>query len=108
MQKISTQEFLEMMKKNPSLKMVNVLPAKDHREEHIPGSFNVPLEEENFEEEVAKSVDKKAEPVVVYCASKQCDASPKAAEKLEQAGFQEVYDYEGGLDSWRNATYKAY
>ncbi|MCA9416549.1 MAG: rhodanese-like domain-containing protein [Candidatus Omnitrophica bacterium] len=106
MKKISTQEFLEMQKKNPTLKIVDVLPPESYRDEHIPGSFNVPLEKAEFEQEVSKTVATKEEPVVVYCASRECDASPKAAEKLEKAGFQQVYDYEGGLDSWRNATYE--
>jgi len=106
MKKISTQEFLEMMKKNPSLKMVNVLPTRDYRREHIPGSFNVPVEEEDFEKKVEGWVETKSEPVVVYCECESDEAAPIAAERLEQAGFAEVYDYEGGLASWRKATYK--
>ena len=28
------------------------------------------------------------------------DASPKAAKKLEEEGFTNVYDYEGGTKDW--------
>ena len=32
-----------------------------------------------------------------------CDASPNAAQRLEEAGFRQVYDYEGGVQAWREA-----
>jgi len=41
--------------------------------------------------------------VVVYCANAECDASPKAAERLEEAGFTDVVDYQGGTQSWEEA-----
>ncbi|MCA9438899.1 MAG: rhodanese-like domain-containing protein, partial [Candidatus Omnitrophica bacterium] len=75
-------------------------------QEHIPGSFSVPLEEGNFEKKMENLVETKSEPVVVYCANSQSEASPKAAAILEEAGFEAVYDYEGGLESWKNAKYQ--
>ncbi len=32
-----------------------------------------------------------------------CDASPKAAERMEQLGYERVYDYEGGKVDWQEA-----
>jgi len=32
-----------------------------------------------------------------------CSASPKAAQKLESIGFQNVKDYDGGLEAWKEA-----
>ena len=46
---------------------------------------------------------KKDKPIVVYCASTTCDASPKAARRLNEAGFSKVYDYEGGVKAWKES-----
>jgi rhodanese-related sulfurtransferase len=40
-------------------------------------------------------------PIVVYCASEESDASPRAAGRLTDAGFSAVYDYSGGLRAWK-------
>lgn len=42
----------------------------------------------------------KCRKIVVYCSSFECDASRQAAEKLDHAGFEAVYDYEGGTRDW--------
>jgi len=39
----------------------------------------------------------------VYCARTECQSSHHAAEKLEQAGFRNVIDFEGGAEEWKRA-----
>lgn len=48
--------------------------------------------------------DKSAK-IVVYCSSLECDASPTAAKNLDEAGFTEVYEFEGGMKEWKEAGY---
>jgi rhodanese-related sulfurtransferase len=43
----------------------------------------------------------KDKPVVVYCASQQCNSSEKAGNKLEAAGFTAVSRYTGGAAAWQ-------
>lgn len=43
-------------------------------------------------EQVPKQLDG-SRPVIVYCADQLCDLSPQAAARLEQRGFEQVYDY---------------
>lgn len=101
MQPIS-RDMLEKMneEKKEDFVLINVLPRAAFREAHIRTSINIPHEEEGFEAEVEKVSAGKDRIVVVYCASKECDASPKAARKLDKAGFERVYDYEGGTRDW--------
>ncbi|MDX1757520.1 MAG: rhodanese-like domain-containing protein [Marinobacter sp.] len=80
--------------------LVNVLPREQFNERHIRTSINVPLTDDNFTQEVETVAGDKHREVVVYCANFQCDASAKAAEKLEAAGFDHVFDYEGGTQDW--------
>jgi rhodanese-related sulfurtransferase len=79
--------------------LVNVLSPESHADEHIPQSINIPHGEEGtFEQKFDKDKE-----IVLYCASPQCDASPKAAETLALRGFSAVADFEGGLSVWKDA-----
>jgi rhodanese-related sulfurtransferase len=103
MKTISTKELQRLREKKQSVPIINVLPNDYFAKQHIAGSVNIPLEDENFVSHVEDEVGNKAEPVVVYCASTECDASPKAAKQLEEAGFNQVLDYEEGMKGWKDA-----
>lgn len=80
--------------------LINVLPRDDFNRQHIRTSINIPHDEPGFEQkvdDVAGSFDRK---IVLYCASFDCPASTEACEKLEEYGFSQVYDYEGGTKDW--------
>jgi rhodanese-related sulfurtransferase len=80
--------------------LINVLSRESFNEQHIRTSINIPVSDENFAQKVESVAGGKDRKIVVYCASFECDASPKAAKKLEEAGFTQVYDYEGGTKDW--------
>jgi rhodanese-related sulfurtransferase len=103
MQTVGTERLTEMRRQNDDLAVVNVLSADEFHQRHIPGSRNIPVTEDNFAEKVADRAGGRDEPVVVYCANEACDASEKAARKLDEAGFSHVYDYAGGLRAWQEA-----
>lgn len=103
MKSIGTDTLEQIMKEQRDIPVINVLDEDQYRDRHIKGSINVPYSSENFTERVASVAKSKESPVVVYCASETCDASTKAAKTLEQAGFQRVYDFEGGTKAWQDA-----
>lgn len=80
--------------------LINVLPQDTFNEDHIRTSVNVPIENDDFLDIVERIAGSKDRKIVVYCANFDCDASPKAAKKLEDAGFSRVFDYEGGTSDW--------
>jgi rhodanese-related sulfurtransferase len=104
---ITTEQLAKKLRDTPpnhengsrGFALVNVLGRESFAREHIPGSINVPKEElakleERFDTE---------KEVIVYCASFDCDASPRAAETLARRGFRRVVDYEGGMTDWKDA-----
>jgi len=105
MQTIDRETLKRSLDKGSKLTILNVLPEEYYRKEHIKGSENISVKEENFEEEVESKVGSKDKPIVVYCASNECPASKAAAEKLEKAGFTNVRAYEGGMQDWKDAEY---
>lgn len=103
MKSIGTDTLQQIMREQREIPIINVLDEEQYRERHIKGSINIPYSTSDFRERVEKVAKSKEEPVVVYCASEQCDASTKAAKALEQEGFERVYDFEGGTQAWDEA-----
>lgn len=87
--------------------LINVLPREAFNEAHIRTSINIPEGRTDFAELVELVAGSKERKIVVYCASFECGASPKASKKLEDAGFTQVYDYEGGTKDWLEKKHAA-
>jgi rhodanese-related sulfurtransferase len=83
--------------------VVNVLSSDSYRGRHIPGTLNVPLEEPNFDQRIQAAVPDKGKPVVVHCSDTSCEASTKAARRLETLGYTKVFDFKAGLQGWQEA-----
>jgi rhodanese-related sulfurtransferase len=98
---ISTENLKALKDRNSDLTLVNTLAADAFQKTKIPGAINVPLESDDFTARVEQAAGDKSKPVVVYCASSQCNSSEKAARKLESAGFTAVSRYTGGAAAWQ-------
>ncbi len=83
--------------------LVEVLPAAAYRKEHLPHALNIPLKEMTND---SLKVLKKDQAVIVYCADYQCDLSARAAWRMENMGFQEVYRYTPGKADWLAAGWE--
>ena len=103
MDTLSVTDLKRMTTADRGIAVINVLGRDAYDEAHIPGSINIPLDREDFVDEVARQIPGKDEPVVVYCASETCQASPKAGRRLEEAGYTRVYDFEDGIKGWQDA-----
>lgn len=101
MNTISADELKTRQMQGERLTLINTLDAKGYDSTAIPGSLNIPLDTEDFEERVEKTIGGKNQPVVVYCASSECPSSEKAAKRLEKAGFADVMDFQGGAKEWK-------
>jgi rhodanese-related sulfurtransferase len=75
---------------------LEVLPARNFDEEHLPGAVNVPLPDLDDRAMADLPRDR---PIVVYCYDAACDLSSRGAALLELAGF-EAYDYTGSKVEW--------
>lgn len=87
--------FHELME-NKDLQIVDVRTAQEHELSSIPGSINIDYWSKDFTQEVLH-LDKQR-PVAVYCAAGA--RSAKAATKLKDLGFKEIYDLDGGMRAW--------
>jgi rhodanese-related sulfurtransferase len=100
MKTITTDALKALLDKDQDLTLVNTLGAESFEKTKIPGAVNVPLSDSGFTAHVERMAGGKDKSIVVYCANQQCDASEKAAQKLEAAGFTDVSRYTGGAAAW--------
>lgn len=93
---------LKRMIDEDAVVVVEVLDKTNFNKFHLPGAINVPLGD-TFESDIQRAVPATTTPVVVYCMDENCDASPEAARKMEDLGYQRVYDYAAGKKDWMDA-----
>jgi rhodanese-related sulfurtransferase len=97
--RVTTTDALKALcGQDAAITLINTLEAESFEKTKIPGAINVPLESDDFVARVEQAAGAKDMPIVVYCASPQCDSSEKGARKLETAGFTAVSRYVGGAE----------
>ena len=91
-------ELAEFEKKMASEKylLVDVRTAEEFSEGHIKGAINIDYLAENFTIKI-QELDL-VTPVLLYCRSG--NRSSKAMKIMNELGFKEVYNLEGGIKGW--------
>lgn len=82
---------------NPGIQLVDVRTPKEFSNGHIKGARNIDFNSADFAQQLEKQLDKN-QPVMLYCRSGK--RSEKAARKMAELGFREVYDLQGGFLAW--------
>ena len=103
MKKISAEDLKKKIDSKEDFEFVDVLGKDSYEAKHIPGSKSISVDE--LEEKSKTELPDKNKEVIVYCASTECQASPRAAKKLEEMGYTNVVDFESGLAGWQEAGY---
>jgi len=99
--RITRDELMRIFSSGEKFKLVDALSKESFAQEHIKGAISLPLEDI---EKKAKKILNKNDKIIVYCASFECQASTKAAEKLLSLGYKDVLDYKGGLKDYKEAN----
>ncbi len=81
------------------VQLVDVRTPEEYVHGHLKNAVNVNYNSDDFDAQIAK-LDK-SKPALVYCLSG--GRSLKAASKMEEMGFAEVYNMEGGIMKWTGA-----
>ncbi len=96
---IDRNTLMNWIKTGDDLVIIDVLPPENYHRQHIKGAINIPLGRlDHFTGMLPKNGR-----IVTYCASFACHASSEAARKLGKLGFDNVYDYAGGIKDWSKA-----
>ena len=82
--------------------LVDVRPATDFENGHIPGSVNLSVSTALSRDSLGK-LARRDDAVIFYCHSKYCPASAYAAAKTRVWGYERVYRFAGGFPAWQAA-----
>ena len=97
---IKPEQFDALRKADTNSTVVlDVRTKEEYRKGHIPGSVLIDFNADDFEQQVAK-LDK-SKTYLVHCASG--GRSARACKKMDQLGFQKLYNLEGGMGAWEKA-----
>lgn len=95
----SPTEATQLMNRENAV-VVDVREDNEFKQGHILGAVHVPL---GFLDKRINDLEQyKDRPVIVSCRSGQ--RSARAASVLKKHGFESVYNLEGGLQAWQNAS----
>jgi rhodanese-related sulfurtransferase len=94
--KVDKTALQEMLDNDPQIILLDVRTPDEVANGKINDALNLDWYEDSFKSSVEK-LDK-SKPVVVYCMSGMRSAA--ASEFLLTAGFEKVYDLDGGYLSW--------
>ena len=94
---VSRGGLLERVLRN-EVALIDVRPAEEYAQGHIPGAVSVPLAELDRH---MRKLRKKTE-VVAYCRGPYCVLAPEAVERLRARGFT-ARRLEDGMPEWRLA-----
>lgn len=97
-QKVSANTFKRTLDSIANKQVIDVRTPEEFETGHLKGAKNINIYDADFAEKVG-SLDKTV-PVMVYC--KGGARSVDAVKRMQQMGFEHIYDLEGGILSWEN------
>lgn len=96
---LTPQEFKAQLQQTPDAQLIDVRSPEEFSGGYIAKAHNINISSPGFDSAI-NTLDK-SKPVFVYCLSG--GRSAKAADKLTEKGFRQVYQLQGGLLKWKAA-----
>ncbi|RYZ21544.1 MAG: hypothetical protein EOO16_12615 [Chitinophagaceae bacterium] len=84
------------MRETPGLKIVDLRPAEQYAESHLPGAISLPYRDSSFRRRL--SAIAKTTPLLLY--GKHSDDGRKATERIRALGYRKAFSMEGGINWW--------
>ena len=88
----------EKKMEQPDVQLVDVRTPEEFAEGHLENAINIDITADDFDSKIA-ALDKE-NPVMVYC--KAGGRSAKASSRLNELGFKNISDLEGGIINWNS------
>ena len=96
---IPADEFDKKLSTTANVQLIDVRTPEEFAGGHLKNAVNINIRDNDFDQQIAK-LDKK-KPVMVYC--KAGSRSAAAADKMQEMGFSEIYNLDGGIMKWESA-----
>lgn len=103
---VTTPQAFEYFQKGSHI-FLDARHGGDYRQGRIPGAFSLPFDAQDEKAAEVQALLSPSQPVVTYCAGKNCDESFLLTIELRKQGFTNVVLYAGGMDAWIEAGHPA-
>lgn len=97
--KLDPLNFDKKLKETKEAVLIDVRTPGEYAQGHLANAVSIDIYANDFKSRVSK-LDK-TKPVFVYC--KAGSRSSSAVDIMEDLGFKEIYDLNGGIISWQQA-----
>lgn len=95
---LTREVFLDSINK-PNVQLADIRTPEEYATEgNFPKAKNIDFLAEDFYTQMEENFDK-SKPLYIHC--KRGVKSHKSIEKLQQLGFREIYELQGGYDDWQ-------
>lgn len=101
MNTISTDALYASIQAGRAPLLLEALPERYYAQKHLPGAILFPHDQ--VDQRATAVIPDQGTAVVVYCASRSCQNSRIAAQRLIQLGYSNVAVYEGGKQEWEQS-----
>lgn len=98
---ISRSEIKAALDTHEAITLVEALPEKYFRDAHLPSALQ--MNHDEVDAKAATLLPNKSAKIIVYCSNASCANSGKAASRLMQLGYTDVYKYAEGKQDWIEA-----
>jgi rhodanese-related sulfurtransferase len=98
-----SREELRSAIDDDTVTVVVALPAAQFARRHLRGAVYVVAEDPD--ERVRAVLPDRSVSIVTYSTDHACMRGPELAERLERLGYQDVRNYEDGIEDWIAAGY---
>ena len=82
--------------------LIDIRTPQEYHQGYIENAVNIDFLNDTFLDKM-EQLDK-SKPIYIYCRSG--NRTSYASKKLESIGFKEIYDLDGGINSWSKRGYK--
>ncbi len=102
---LTAAKFEEKIKASESNQIIDVRTPSEYETGHLKSAVNINIMDDGFKDAISK-LDKSV-PIFVHCAAgSEGGRSDKTTDLLEELGFEEIYELEGGITSWTEAGFE--
>ncbi|MFW6074271.1 MAG: rhodanese-like domain-containing protein [Chloroflexota bacterium] len=96
---ISIETLSDLRERSVPLRLIDVRTPAEYETVHIPGSYNVPLDQ--IGEHRVELVDALDSPAILICRTG--GRARQAEQELKKSGLSQLHVLEGGISAWESA-----
>jgi len=101
---ITAETLKKMHDDSAHFLLIDARRTEDFTKEHIEGAISLPATDVNSKTLDEIAPDNKTK-LVFYCQNLKCQASHIAASKALGAGYKYIYEFNGGIEAWKEHGY---